>query len=99
MSHLPGWTLAAALAILPVMSSEAGTPADWIFRAGAIRTLDARRPTAEAVAVRGDTIVFVGSARDVEAFRGPATHVRELGGAALFPGFIDAHAHVGGLGK
>jgi predicted amidohydrolase YtcJ len=67
--------------------------ADWIFKGGLIYTVDPARPTAEAVAVRGNLIVFVGSVRDVEAWQGPATRIVNLGGGMLMPGFVDAHAH------
>ena len=52
-------------------------------------------PGAEAVAVRGERIVAVGSERDALRMRGPATEVIELAGRLLLPGFIDAHTHFG----
>src|SRR5436309_1676646 len=55
-------------------------------------------PDAEAVAVRKDTIVFVGSARDVAAYRGPGTRVVDLAGKTVLPGLIDAHVHLAELG-
>lgn len=67
--------------------------ADWIFKGGHIYTVDPARPAAEAVAVRGNLIVFVGSVKDVEAWQGQATRVVNLGGGMLMPGFVDAHAH------
>lgn len=56
-------------------------------------------PDAEAVAVRGDRIVFVGSLRDAERFRGPATKTIDLAGATLVPGLVDSHTHVAELGS
>lgn len=53
---------------------------------------------AEAVAVRGGEIVFVGSAASAETFRGEATRVIDVGGATILPGLIDSHTHVGNLG-
>src|SRR5439155_482902 len=50
---------------------------------------------AEAVAVRREHIVKVGSDRDVLTLRGPDTTVVELAGRLLLPGFIDAHTHFG----
>ncbi len=67
--------------------------ADWIFEGGLIYTVDPARPTAEAVAVRGDRIVFVGSAKDVDAWQGPRTRTVNLAGGMLMPGFIDGHNH------
>ena len=41
----------------------------------------------------GDRIVAVGSSSDVDAWRGPHTHVIDAGGKLLLPGFNDAHVH------
>lgn len=48
---------------------------------------------AEAIAVRGNTIVRVGSNRDIKRFRRPHTVVVDAHGAAVVPGFNDAHIH------
>jgi predicted amidohydrolase YtcJ len=71
--------------------------ADWIYKGGLIYTVDPARPKAEAVAVRGDRIVFVGKAKDVEAWRGPQTRVVDINGGMLMPGFIDGHNHLATL--
>jgi len=71
-----------------------GTPAR-----NAPRSAAGFRPDAEAVAIRGDRIVFVGSARRAQAYRGPNTRVIDLGGAAVLPGLVDSHTHVVGLGE
>ncbi len=57
------------------------------------------RPDGEAVAIRGDRIVFVGAARGAQAFRGPKTRVLDVGGATVLPGLVDSHTHVAGLGE
>ena len=57
------------------------------------------KPDAEAIAVRGSRIVFVGSSRDAEKYRGPRTRVIDLQGAAVIPGLVDSHTHVAGLGE
>lgn len=67
--------------------------ADWIYKGGLIYTVDPARPTAEAVAVRGNRIVFVGNVKDVGAWQGPNTRTVNLEGGMLMPGFVDAHAH------
>jgi hypothetical protein len=56
-------------------------------------------PDAEAVAMRGDRIVFVGSGREAQAYRGPKTKVVDLGGATVLPGLVDSHTHIVGLGE
>jgi hypothetical protein len=74
---------------------EAGAPppAGTVFRGGIVYTADARRTTAEAVAVAGGRIVCVGTSDDVSPFIGVRTEVVDLGGRMLLPGFIDSHAH------
>lgn len=67
--------------------------ADWIFEGGLIYTVEPAQPRAEAVAVRGNRIVFVGSAKDVDAWQGLQTRTVNLAGGMLLPGFIDGHNH------
>ena len=57
-------------------------------------TADPANPRAEAVAVRGNRIAFVGSASDAEAWRGPGTRVIDAQGCTLMPGFTDSHFHL-----
>jgi predicted amidohydrolase YtcJ len=68
--------------------------ADTIFMNGDIVTIDNAQPTAEAVAVKDGRIVAVGP-RDtvVQQHRGWDTHVVDLDGKTLLPGFIDPHSH------
>ncbi len=76
------------------LDSMAPQPADIVFLGSNILTVDAGTEGAEAVAVRGDSIVAVGVRRDVETLIGEQTRVIELGDHALTPGFIDAHGHL-----
>lgn len=72
-----------------------GEYADRVFRGGSILTMDPGQPSAEAVAIRGERIVFVGDDEEAEALIGPDTRIEELGSQALLPGLIDAHGHFG----
>jgi predicted amidohydrolase YtcJ len=56
-------------------------------------------PDAEAVAVTDGLIMAVGSAAEVEDYRGPNTEVRDLGGAVVVPGLIESHGHYEELGE
>ncbi|KYF62711.1 hypothetical protein BE11_18965 [Sorangium cellulosum] len=82
----------------PPAPSGPPAPADLVITAGVVRTMDPGKPRAEAVAVRGERIVFVGSAAGTKAFVGPGTRVVELPGGAVVPGLVDGHAHLYGLG-
>ncbi len=73
--------------------AQATPPPESIYL-GLIRTMDSAKPVAEAVAVRGESIVAVGSRAAVMALRGRGTAVIELGSRAMLPGFIDAHGHL-----
>ncbi|MBE3097253.1 MAG: amidohydrolase [Planctomycetes bacterium] len=68
--------------------------ADLIITNARVWTVDPARPRAEALAVQGDRIVFVGSAAEVEALRGPQTMVIDARGRVIMPGFNDAHIHL-----
>ena len=74
-------------------SLAAPPAADSIVTDAKIWTVDAARPTAEAVAVLGDRIVAVGSESEIAAWRGPKTTVIDAHGKRLLPGFNDAHVH------
>jgi predicted amidohydrolase YtcJ len=79
-------------------AGAADEPADLILRGGTVVTLVDSRPEAEAIAIRGDRIVAVGSAADVQALVSPKTRVIELSGRLAMPGFIEGHGHFLGLG-
>jgi predicted amidohydrolase YtcJ len=68
-------------------------PADLLFRGGTIYTANPGEPRAEAVAVRGGRIVFVGAETGAKRLIGPSTRVVSLEGRMLSPGFHDAHVH------
>jgi len=67
--------------------------ADWILLNGRVRTLDRTSSTSEALAVKGDRVVAVGSRDAIEALRGKATQTTDLEGSTVFPGFCDTHMH------
>ena len=56
-------------------------------------TMDPRQPTAELVAIKGNTILGVGNKRDVSRFKGHGMRIVDCGGATIIPGFNDAHCH------
>jgi predicted amidohydrolase YtcJ len=95
-------TLIAALGTLaaetPSRRDIQQEPADLVFRNGRVYTGNDRSPQAEAVAVKGSKVVFVGSNSAANRFTGPATKVIDLKGGFLYPGFTDAHMHLSGVG-
>ena len=69
-----------------------------MLRGGKIVTMEAAAPEAQALAVRGDRIVAVGTADQIAAYVGPATEVIDLAGLTAVPGLIEGHGHFMGLG-
>ena len=89
-----GATLAASgFAAEPVAAQPGGAAADVVFRGGAIFTVNPAQPWAQAVAVRGERIAYVGDEAGLGAHLGPATRIVELRGRMLLPGFVEAHIH------
>ncbi len=73
--------------------------ADMIFKNGVVVTVDSANSLCEAVAVKGNRIVYVGDNAGAEMWLGPDTSVIDLAGRALLPGFIDSHMHLGMTGQ
>jgi len=92
-----GFTIGAA-AVEAAQPDPATGAADWLFSGGLVYTVDPTRPHAEAVAVRGDTIVYVGDLAGAEAWKDNDTREVDLSGRMLLPGFVDAHDHLSCLG-
>src|SRR5713226_58876 len=67
--------------------------ADLVITRANVWTGDPLQPAAEAVAIVGDRIADVGSAGDIERWRGSSTTIVDAGGRRLVPGFNDAHVH------
>ncbi|MFT3728239.1 MAG: amidohydrolase [Terricaulis sp.] len=87
----------SAATLLSACAHEGGASGDIILHGGPIYTGVAATPRVEAVRLRGDRVVFAGALSDV-ASRGAGARMINLKGAAAFPGFVDAHVHLGGVG-
>src|SRR6266496_5868940 len=72
--------------------------ADLIFVSGNIYTANDKQSHTDAVAVKADRIVFVGSNADAKKYQGAATRIIDLHGATMLPGLTDAHQHLAGMG-
>jgi predicted amidohydrolase YtcJ len=74
------------------------TPADIVFQNGNVYTANDRTPKAQAVAIKADRIVYVGTTSGAQKFVGNNTRVVDLHGNTVLPGFADAHQHLSGVG-
>ena len=91
------WTLAVLVAGITgasvLLNGQQAAAPDIILTNGKIITVDDRFSIAQAVAVRGDRIVAVGTTQDITRLAGPGTRRIDLRGRAVVPGMIDNHAH------
>lgn len=74
-------------------TKAAVTPAELLFKSGAVYTVDGARSWAQAVGVSAGHIVYVGTDQGAGAYIGPATRVIDLKGRMLLPAFQDVHIH------
>ena len=75
----------------PLASAQAS--ADLVLLHGRIHTEDSNRRIVQALAVRGNAIVAVGSDAEVQGLVSAQTRTLDLQGRVVLPGIIDAHVH------
>lgn len=73
--------------------------ASLILLNGNIYTVDARRSEVQAIAIKGEKILHLGTNQEVEKFKGDSTRIIDLKGKFAMPGFIEGHGHYAGLGN
>jgi hypothetical protein len=85
----------ALLAAVFAAALAAQTPApDLILLNGKVVTVDERFSVAQAVAIRGDRFVAVGTTPEITRLAGPSTRRIDLRGRTIVPGLIDNHIHL-----
>ena len=80
----------------PEIACEA---ADLVLHNTKIYTADDNNWTAEAVAVLGDKIIFVGSNTDAAKYMCGSARVMDMSGKTVFAGFTDSHQHLEQIGE
>ncbi|MEP0987028.1 amidohydrolase [Ekhidna sp.] len=78
--------------------AEPEVSADRIFYNGPIYTMDDGAPEVEAVAIKADTFLYVGTKAGAETYRGASTKMVDLAGKTMVPGLTEGHAHIMGVG-
>jgi predicted amidohydrolase YtcJ len=73
--------------------------ADVIFLNGNVHTFNLDFPSAQAVGIKDNKIIYVGDTQGTINIRDHETKIFDLEGSTVLPGLVDAHAHVMGLGK
>jgi predicted amidohydrolase YtcJ len=85
--------------LLATAAPACAETADTLFLHGNVHTVNEKQPHAQAIAVKADRVVFVGSDDEAEKLRSEKTHVIDLHGAMVTPGFTDSHCHIFGIGE
>lgn len=90
---------APVIALIIITCGPQVTPAHLVLTHGKIITLEERQPEAQALAVRGNRIIAIGSDAEIQPYIGADTRVIDLEGTLAIPGFIESHAHFMSLGR
>jgi len=97
MRHLSVLLVLVLVLVLPPRSNAES--ADTVFLNGNIHTVNDAQPQAEAIAIKGDRILFAGSNEDAKKYSGSATRTLDLKGKTVVPGLTDSHYHILGVGE
>jgi len=82
------------LAAVTAVAAYASSSTTLVLCNGAVVTMAAPGDVHEAIALTGNRILAVGTNNEILALAGPDTQRIDLAGRAVYPGFIDAHAHL-----
>lgn len=84
----------ALISLVAIFSCQSPqTPADLIITHANIWTGNQAQPSAQAMAISGDTIMAIGTTAQILKYREDSTEVIEMQGELVTPGFIDGHVH------
>jgi len=90
-------TVAGAMAFSPGIAA-AQNAVTTVFKGGTVLPVDAAFSQVQAMAIRGNKVLAVGSEADVMKAAGPNAKVFDISGKTLLPGFIEPHMHFALLG-
>lgn len=80
-------------AVINEPENQTSKAADYVLKNGTIQTMVNENDVAEAIAISGKKIVYVGTNSGVKKYIGKSTKVINLEGAMVTPGFMDGHIH------
>ena len=99
MKRLSGVLAVALLLLASGRVNKAADTVDLVFVNANVYTGNKAQPRADAVAVKGDRIVFVGANDRARKLAGDPTRIVDLRGRTVVPGLTDAHCHIFGVGE
>jgi predicted amidohydrolase YtcJ len=79
--------------LLALAAHRSHNAPDLIIHNAVVRTMDAQRPVAEAVAISDNRIAALGTSTQIKSLAGPRTRMIDARGQLVLPGFNDAHVH------
>ena len=82
------------LSVLLISCNPASQPADLILINANIWTGNEKQPSAQAMAILGDSILAIGSNEEIEVYKGENTTLLDTESKFVVPGFIDSHVHL-----
>ncbi len=95
--HLKHATLFGALSLTAIVACspyvQASVLADAIFINGQFETLNQAQPSANAVAVKDEKFIAIGSNQSIQSYAGAHTKIVDLNNKLVVPGFVDGHTH------
>ncbi|MDG1995631.1 MAG: amidohydrolase [Emcibacteraceae bacterium] len=80
------------------MSATVCTPADIVLTNGVVYTVNENNPSAQALAIEGNKFIYVGDNEGAQRYACGDANVIDLAGQAVYPGLIDSHGHIAGVG-
>jgi len=84
---------ATVLSILALSCAAPQQTAETVLFNGKVFTADPTRPVVEAIAMRGDSVLAVGTNAEMDQLSSPGTRRIDLAGHVAIPGINDAHTH------
>ncbi|HEY6943998.1 MAG TPA: amidohydrolase family protein, partial [Candidatus Acidoferrum sp.] len=94
-----GAFLSLALLFFAVSLSARSSSADLLLLNAHVVTMNDKQPSAQAIAIQGDRILWVGSTEEAKRLYPKPSRTIDLQGATVLPGIIDAHTHLINLGE
>ena len=88
-----------AIVIETIFGAKWHLTADLALIDANVRTMNPRQPIAQAVAIKKNRIIKVGTNREIKKLIGKDTKVISLNGKTVVPGLIDTHIHVADFGR
>jgi predicted amidohydrolase YtcJ len=90
---MKAWAALAAFGACAAAAAQPPAPAELVVTGARIYTADEQQPRAQALAIGGGRLLYVGNSAQASAWIGPHTRVLRLDGQLVLPGLVDAHIH------